>query len=61
MQKQKGTKRKKIRSISTSTDANELVILPELASLMTSDLNSIRKNKCTDFTNREAAASWRGL
>ena len=43
---------KKVRFISTLTAANKWDILAELASLITSDLNSNIKDKFTDFTNR---------
>ena len=44
-------------SIRTSTVTNDSDIVAELTSLMTSDLTSIKKRK---FTNKEAAAGWRG-
>ena len=54
----KGLKAKKVCSISISIVARELDILAKLTCLMTLDLNSIRKNKFIDFTNREVSADW---
>ena len=59
--KQKQRKRlkaKKVCSISISIFASELDILAKPTCLMTLDLNSIRKNKFIDFTNREVSAGW---
>lgn len=50
----KGLKWKNVRSISTSTIANNSDILAELTPLMTSGLTSITKDKSTELKKTEA-------